>query len=380
MESQKGIAQTITKPVSPLRESGVEVLRILFMVFIVGSHFFLHGFGLSNSNLSVLNISGVVFSFLSHIAVCGFLIISGYFLRDSHFKIRHLLRLLIELFVFGMAWFAGLLVSGAQPFSWTFLLASIFPSFYQYWFVACYLVLYLFFPFINLGLKHLSFRPYIVLLSVLFFFATIVPTVFYRSLLIEKMGFVLLFVFCFALGNFLSRFSLSINRYWRINAILCFLFGLALSIGILVWNQERGSNYDALYFIRDCSPFVTGAAVGLFLEFKHFKWRSFRWISFLSSGVFGAYLLHENSFAFSTIYQSIFHVSDFADPSVLSLGYCVFFILCVMIGGLATSLFIHCAIENPLFALFRPGLDALQNKIDRLYLPVSDEPVSGGSK
>ena len=288
-----------------------------------------HGFSLDNGVIAATSIGIVVFSFLSHVAVCGFIIITGFFLINSRFNLRHFLRILLELFFYGMAWFAVLLCSGKQPFSWSFLVASLLPSLYQYWFIACYLVLFIFAPFINAGLKKLSLKLFAILLVCLFVFGSLIPTFALRSLLFEKLGFVLLFCFCYVLGAFFSKFQIKINRYWRLNSILCFFTGIGCSLGVLFYNQKMGSDYDPLLFVRDFSPFVLGVSAGLFLEFSSFKARSFPWINVLASAVFGIYLFHENAFSTDFIYQQIFHVADYASSAYLFL-YCFGFTCCIM--------------------------------------------------
>ena len=76
------------------RNSNLELLRIIAMVFIVSHHFAVHGFG--DCNFVISNPNNYLIYFLSIFGKIGvdiFVLISAYFMVNSRFTLRKLLVL-----------------------------------------------------------------------------------------------------------------------------------------------------------------------------------------------------------------------------------------------------------------------------------------------
>ena len=83
------------------RNSNLEILRIIAMLFIIAHHFSVHGFGdvnfaISNANNYVIYFFGI----LGKIGVDVFIIISAYFMIDSKFNLKKLFVLGGDLLLF----------------------------------------------------------------------------------------------------------------------------------------------------------------------------------------------------------------------------------------------------------------------------------------
>ena len=82
------------------RNSNLELLRIIAMLFIVASHFAFHGFGSLGSfnevNFIIANSNNYLIYFLGMLGKIGvdvFVIISAYFMINSKFTFKKLLTL-----------------------------------------------------------------------------------------------------------------------------------------------------------------------------------------------------------------------------------------------------------------------------------------------
>ena len=77
------------------RKSNIECLRVLSMIMIVFYHFFVHG----EFEITSLSANAVIMEILSlggRIGYDCFIIISGYFMIKSEFKINKLLRFIFQ--------------------------------------------------------------------------------------------------------------------------------------------------------------------------------------------------------------------------------------------------------------------------------------------
>lgn len=153
---------------SNVRNSNVEILRIIAAVLIVLSHYARHGINMSQTGLFnrcfLNNIA------LGNLGVDIFLIISGYFNVKAEFKWHKILKLWTQVFTYSIF---GLLIALAtkQNISFRNFITALFPAiFNQYWFFTAYLVLLVLSPFINkllLTLKQKDFSRLLITMLVL---------------------------------------------------------------------------------------------------------------------------------------------------------------------------------------------------------------------
>lgn len=137
-----------------LRDSQMELLRIVAMSMILIHHFVVHG-----SPYSVRFMEeglGWQNAFVFY-GVNLFVLISGFY--GIKVRWRSFLSLLITLFLFAMVDFLlkcgfGWYQHGFDASDLTGMVRVLIHPFKKYWFISCYLVLYIFAPVINLGLKH----------------------------------------------------------------------------------------------------------------------------------------------------------------------------------------------------------------------------------
>lgn len=173
-----------------LRNSNIELLRIVAMLLIIMDHYASHGlWGLG---------SVLPYSFNRYIAggmmtgkfgVVAFVLISGYYMCELRFTGRKLARIYGEVAFYSLSfWILFYIVRMAIGDAWMSntlhvhagrgeLLHSILPIGYeQYWFVTDYIVLMIVSPLLNLLLDILSKRQLLSVLAVATVFWSIIPT------------------------------------------------------------------------------------------------------------------------------------------------------------------------------------------------------------
>jgi surface polysaccharide O-acyltransferase-like enzyme len=156
-----------------VRQSNIELLRIIAMLMIIAHHFaynnvYVTAYLFDTFNgfwLQMMRIGG-------KIGVSIFVIISGYFLvNSSGFKISKLLKLWLQVLTFSVvSYVISSLVQGSFDLSFKTIISTLMPLTYdRWWFASAYIVLFLLSPFLNKMLHALSRNAYLAMLLVMLF-------------------------------------------------------------------------------------------------------------------------------------------------------------------------------------------------------------------
>ena len=154
------------------RNSNLEILRIIAMIFIIAFHLSRHGFDgidfvLSNPNSYFLYFLGI----FGRIGVDIFVLISAYFMIKSRFTFRKLLLLGGEVYFYSIIFLVifTLFLTPVMPITIMDIIKSILPISHAYWFITDYIALMLISPFLNILLTKLSKQEYLKLLLLLIY-------------------------------------------------------------------------------------------------------------------------------------------------------------------------------------------------------------------
>lgn len=155
------------------RNLGLEWLRICSMFMIILLHSIDHSGLYETLEEGTLLYTYEQFIYaLVQVCVNCFVLISGYFLVQSQFKLRKLISLWIEVVFYALVIKLIMIAAGDIPFSVVSLISCFVPILTgRYWFVTIYFGMYLMFPFYNIAIKAMDERQHkslVVLLIVLF--------------------------------------------------------------------------------------------------------------------------------------------------------------------------------------------------------------------
>lgn len=136
---------------SKSRNSSVELLRILsmlfIMLFIICSHFCIHGSFETEGMSFSINKMILPIGVLGNLGVDVFVMISGYFLSQTDFKISRIVKVMLQVSFYSISIFLILVALKIVPFSIKAAIESIFPIlFNQYWFATTYVIVCFFSP------------------------------------------------------------------------------------------------------------------------------------------------------------------------------------------------------------------------------------------
>lgn len=286
------------KKSSAVRDSGFELLRILSMFMIVILHIGTHGINNYIDIPDFLNgFSELYYYFIRSIsinAVSLYVLISGYFLSQSKFKLSKLLNIFLETTFFSISIYLLNVGGGFADFSVVTLLKSILSVFLgEYWFVTVYVVLYAMLPLLNKLINNMTKREYHYLLITSFLVFNLWQIIYANAVIGVVSGFGLLyFMYLYFLAAYVRKYGFIIKDF-RKNSYLVFFLMLATTNGVLDYGTEIiFGGLGRLYQYN--SPIVLLMSYCLFMYFKKIDIKSSKINSF-SKYVFGIYLVHEQS-------------------------------------------------------------------------------------
>ena len=131
--------------VRPQRQSNVELLRIIAMIMVLAIHATFETFGYAHAK-SILTAPGSWLGIMTSASACFgcvdiFILITGWF--GTSFKLRGAFKLAAQVIFISLAMYPFLLLLGKDmPQNFYDFIEVI----WGYWFIRCYLVLYLFTP------------------------------------------------------------------------------------------------------------------------------------------------------------------------------------------------------------------------------------------
>lgn len=284
------------------RLDNIELLRIIAMLMVVTLHFIGRGMG-GGGNIKAFSSTYFLVSFWDGVCIISvnvYVLISGYFLIDSHFKSRKLLNLVIQVLTYSLGFYLLFVLLKLVPFNMQELIKAAFPLLtYQYWFASAYVGMYLFFPFLNIGLKAMNEKQHRTLCFILFcLFTLYLPS---KALVVNGysiMWMISLYVF----GSYLKLYykpsgkvSWKLIIFYIIPTVLlpCTRFGIDF-VGTIL---SRDLTVYSKFFYKNNSVFVCVSAIAFIMIFLNIKINGYilqRIIRTVAPLTFGVYLVHNN--------------------------------------------------------------------------------------
>ena len=133
------------------KNSSIEFLRIVSMIFIIIYHYSIHGGfdDITYNNLSLNNLFLQILLFGGKIGCYLFMFITGYFMINGRMNYKKIFKLILELEFYSLVIFFIFNYGLGKHYSKKDWVRNLFPIIYGNWFVVNYIMLYLFIPFIN---------------------------------------------------------------------------------------------------------------------------------------------------------------------------------------------------------------------------------------
>jgi len=286
-------------PLKPLRESNIELLRLICMFMIVLRHFIFQP--LSGDSLLARSELGKMLDAFCYIGVNCFVLISGWF--RIKFSWKGLFNLFFICAFYGtLTYVFHLLYDGGSVGKSLFSYALMPFSHSCWWFINAYLILYLTSPLINIAASHLEKKQDLLILVLL----TIINVYFgnfWQTPLFNDNGFNgSQMIYLYWIGICLRRhFSVE----W-ISKRRGFLFGSYVLSSILFFLAKLSREYGVeCIHLGYNNIVVLFSSICFFLFFVSFQFHS-RFINYVAASALAVYLIQENTyFGFGYLYPLV---------------------------------------------------------------------------
>lgn len=312
------------------RNIGLDILRILSMFLITARHYI----GYSEvAGVLGFSANGILVNALSAISVTAaniFVLISGYFLVNSAFKPKRIVKIWAETFFYSVLFFIVGLILNFKRFSLSNLIFALLPFLSRhYWFSVAYIVLVAVSPFLNKLIKTITEKEHRLLIiggaillsgwTTFVYFSQGVVTGGNRGLL--------WFMYLYLIGAYINLYREKI-KFNTINIIVTFAsFVVLLAYNLLLPKIPFISNFP---ISTDDSIFSLILSVALFVAFLNVKINNEKIkkiIVALATSSFGVYLIQENCMIRYFLWQDTVNANKFADSVLLFVVLLVCFIV-----------------------------------------------------
>lgn len=335
-----------------IKQSNFELMRIISMFFIVLYHVIYHGQTLNNTNGTILLILQFIIC-ITLVHVNSFILITGYFQYDKKFKLKKFMQ------IFTLAYFYKIIIYiigiclKFATINYIDIFNTLNPFYIPYWYIACYLILYLLSPFLNTLIKNIDQKNHKNLILILILCFSFAPFFSNQAVGTNNGLTVIQFIIMYFIGAYLHKYPINQSKYFKNcskNKIQLTLFVATiffLFINFITYNfgtiLENNPSYLLQYFghlitenyIRYNFIFVILQSVCYFLWFSTLNIKS-KFINYISSLTLGIYLIHEYYLIRGNIYYKWFNLDN---PELLASK-----ILIIKVIIVAIIIFVGCAI------------------------------------
>lgn len=338
------------------RESNIELYRILVMLLIIVHHYVVNSGLLNKMSLEPLAFNSLYLYILGMWGKTGincFVLITGYFMCCRKTTLRKFLKLLLEIEFYNVIIHLVFTIAGYQPFSFIGTALAFFPiKGISTDFASCYIVFYLFIPFLNLLLDSIDKRKLKLLIVLcLFTFSFLKVCPFYKV----DINYVLWFCVLYLMGAYIRKYPWRNNEntnHW-IKLLILSVFLSISSVIVLLWLQTKEVPFkDMFFFVSDSNaPLAIFTAICMFMLFKSIRIPRNRIINVLGGGTFGVLLIHANCPAMRNwLWHDVFCNTDYYGTDAIYLHAfivpTIVFIICSFIEYARSK-----SIEKPLIDL-----------------------------
>lgn len=317
------------------RDSNIELLRIVSMIMIVVHHYEMFAGFTNNGNLSLNSYIEIALYSLGKLGVNIFVIISGYFLINSRFNTKKVIKLWMQILFYSVSIMIILKMLNIVSVSTKETVKYFLPiSYKKYWFASTYMYLYLIFPFLNKfahSIDKKTYKTVLILLSMMF---SLIYSIIYKSNSFQTgtgvFESLVWFVFLYLLAGYIRVYGIKFLENKRKNIIFTIIL-IIVFFGILFISHFMYIKFHKLkniinYYTRMNSVFLLLLAVTIFYVFKNIKIKNSKIINLIARNSFAVYLIHEHELIRIPMWKFINSiVVQYSNEYIIILGCIIIF-------------------------------------------------------
>lgn len=353
-----------------VRESNLELLRIIAMVLIVAHHYVANS-GLISSEgpinsdpLSLHSLFLLIMGAWGKTGINCFVLFSGYFMCYKNITLKKFIKLLCEIQFYRITITGIFWLSGYEKFTMTELVNVLCPVVHlTNDFPSAYLVFFLFIPFLNILIHHLNEKQHVYLLLLASFSYVFLGTL--KPLFSVSFNYASWFMVLYLISSYIRLYPKRVfnnKKLWGVSCLASVIIS-SLSVLICAWVGTRINRVFYYGFVIDCNTMlavVTGLST--FMFFKNADVPQSRFINTVARSTFGVLLIHNNSEMMRRwLWKDMLNnVAQYYKPTVYLhavLSVAVIFIVCTVLDIVRIKL-----IETPFMKMIDEPLNILTVK------------------
>ena len=360
------------------REINFEFIRILSMILIIMTHYCTHG--RVNDTLCPNRIIGDFICISGNMCLNLFMMLTGYFMVNGKFKIKKLLKMECQVLFYSIILgLIGIFID-SKRINMNNILNLLLPTANAaYWFVSIYMIIYALSPYLKKLINQLNkkqFEILLVIISVVFILASlstlsILPTVM-QKLCVNK---ITACIFAYLIGAYIKKYDITLFKNKNYINVILSLVGLLIIFGLYekILNQTLVQQYSPISLLTSIVTFMFFKNLNLnktenkTKSNRNLKEKVDKAILFLSKSSFGVYLLHENDFIRSVLWDKIIGVKNmYFKPHLIFIGHVLLCAIIIYLIGTITEFIRTLLIEKVTFE------DKLGRKINEWCLKIDN--------
>ncbi len=278
-----------------VRDSNLELYRILVMLAIVAHHYVVNSGLLPILNNEPTNLKSVfiyVVGMWGKTGINCFVLITGYFMCKSVITIKKFIKLILEIEFYNITIYVLFIAFGYTNPSLVDFLFVLFPIHSIHGdFVACYIVFFFFIPYLTILVNNINKKHHIFLISLCLGTYTLLAMI--PGINVTK-NYVTWFCILFIIGSYLRLHPIKDGNviFW----FSMFLSSIILAISSVLFFLFLFKKYAPYTLVDDTNaPLAVLVSVCAFMFFKNLKIKQSKFINIVGGGTFGVLLIHANS-------------------------------------------------------------------------------------
>lgn len=318
---------------SKLRQSNIELLRIIAIFFVLIGHtgIALGGLLPTHDDLTTSPVQSMASLLLNSMSVGGvdiFVLISGWF--GIHISRRGLGKFVYQVIFLLWGIYAAFLIMSKAPINIEYIKTCL-GIYDGYWFVMAYLGLYILSPILNAFAETATKRQFGLLLIVFYLFQ--IHYCWIWGMVNYFAGYSIVF-FCglYLTARYVRLYPVETmrNHPWSIYAAT--IIGLAILSGIGIYLTGH-----PVKLLRYDNPMVIVASLAILTAFSKISIQK-KWINALATSCFAVYIIHFHPLVFPYFKKCLQHVAaEFNGCTAVAaifLTLCFVFLVCALVDRL----------------------------------------------
>ena len=285
------------------RNSNIELYRIIVMLLIVMHHYVVNSGLLDEifkTPLAPESIFLYLFGMWGKTGIDCFVLITGYFMCKSSISLYKFVKLLLQVELYNILFGCIFLYAGYMPLSVSSIIQIINPiASVNTNFTSCFLLFYLFIPFLNILLNNLSKSQHLLLVILCLGIYTILGTVPWINV---TLNYITWFCILYVVASYVRLYGIwrgEDKMFWGGASLVLIIISVLSVLMMLFWGISSGVGLDwslVMFFVSVSNKLLAFlVSISTFMFIKNIHIRQSKWINTIASCTFGVLLIHANS-------------------------------------------------------------------------------------